>query len=351
MAAIPAARRRSGGRAPAATVIILALALSLAIELPAGRDADLPAAIPTPAAPSVRSGPSLPTGDLVNAGVFAGGYDEIIGAGGPPAADFTDGDYVQLRRPDDIPPIYAPEFVAPDAADWPEGEPVVGLALNGAARAYPAGILYRRELVNDVVGGVPALVSWCPLCYTALAHERRLDAATPVFGNQGALYRGAMTWYDHATGSVWSQPLGAAIAGPQAGRRLALLPAQLTTWGQWRAAHPDTLALAEGGIPAAPYRGPRPGEEHIAGIVIGDEAAAWPYPAVAAAGAGAPVTGRVGAAAVALWRDEGSGAIRARSGEVETPVIIAYRRAWEDFYGDNGDGNDDGAAATDTKDR
>ena len=226
MAAIPAARRRSGGRAPAAIVIMLALALSLAVELPAGRTQ------PTPAAPSA------PIGDLVNAGVFAGGYDEIIGADGPPAADFTDGDYVQLRRPDDIPPIYAPEFVAPEAAGWPEGEPVIGLALNGDARAYPAGILYRRELVNDVVGGVPVLVSWCPLCYTALAHERRLDAATPVFGNQGALYRGAMTWYDHATGSVWSQPLGAAIAGPQAGRRLALLPAQLTTWGQWRAAHP-----------------------------------------------------------------------------------------------------------------
>ena len=292
--------RRSGGRAPAAIVIMLALALSLAIELPD--------ALPAPAAPSVRSRPSLSAGDPVNAGVFAGGYDEIIGADGPPAADFTDGDYVQLRRPDDIPPIYAPEFVAPEAAGWPDSEPVIGLALNGDARAYPAGILYRRELVNDVVGGVPALVSWCPLCYTALAHERRLDAAaTPVFGNQGALYRGAMTWYDHATGSVWSQPLGAAIAGPQAGRRLELLPAQLTTWGQWRAAHPDTLALAEGGIPAAPYRGPRPGEEHIAGIVIGDEAAAWPYPAVAAADAGAPVTGRVGGAAVALWRDEGSG--------------------------------------------
>ena len=328
--AIATALRRSGGRAPVAAMIALALTLSLAVELPA--------APPTPAAPYA------PIGDLVNAGVFAGGYDEIIGADGPAAADFTDGDYVQLRRPDDIPPIYAPEFVAPEAAGWPEGEPVVGLALNGDARAYPAGILYRRELVNDVVGGVPVLVSWCPLCYTALAHERRLDSATPVFGNQGALYRGAMTWYDHATGSVWSQPLGAAIAGPQAGRRLALLPAQLTTWGQWRVAHPDTLALAEDGIPAAPYRGPRPGEEHIAGIVIGDEAAAWPYPAVAAASAGSPVTGRVGAAAVALWRDEGSGGIRAWSGGAETPVIIAYRWAWADFYGGDGDNDSDGAA-------
>ena len=266
---------------------------------------------------------------------FDGGYDEIIGADGATAADFADGDYVQLRRPDDIPPIYAPEFVAADAASRPDDEPVIGLARNGAARAYPTGILYRRELVNDVVGGVPVLVSWCPLCYTALAHERRLDdGATPVFGNQGALYRGAMTWYDHATGSVWSQPLGRAIAGPQAGRRLTLLPAQLTTWGQWRAAYPHTLLLADGGIPAPPYRGRRPGDRHIVGVVIGDAAASWSYRAVAESAGG--IIGRVGSAAVTLRRDDASGAIRAWSGGVELPVIIAYRRAWQDFYGGAG---------------
>lgn len=290
-----------------------------------------------PAAPAVNSvvSPAVDSpvysGD-VGGGYFAGGYDEVIGADGVKAAGFADGDYVQLRRPDDIAPIYAPEFVAADAAGRPDEEPVIGLALNGEARAYPTGILYRRELVNDVVGGVPALVSWCPLCYTALVHERRVDGAAAVFGNQGALYRGAMTWYDHATGSVWSQPLGAAIAGPEAGRRLALLPAQVTTWGEWRAAYPHTLLLSDGGIPAPPYRGRRPGDGHIVGVVVGDGAASWSYRAVAESADGG-VVGRVGNIAVALRRDEASGAIRAWSGGVELPVIIAYRRAWEEFYG------------------
>ena len=273
----------------------------------------------------------------VDGGYFAGGYDEIIGVDGAPVAGFADGEYVQLRRPDDIPPIYAPQFVAADAAVRPDDEPVIGLALNGEARAYPTGILYRRELVNDAVGGVPVLVSWCPLCYTALAHERRLDGggAAAVFGNQGALYRGAMTWYDHATGSVWSQPLGMAIAGPQAGRLLPLLPAQFTTWGQWRAAHPQTLLLTDGGIPAPPYRGRQPGDGHIAGVVagvvVGDAAASWPYRAVAESADG--VVGQVGSAEVTLRRDKDTGAIRAWSGGAELPVIIAYRRAWAEFYG------------------
>ena len=88
-----------------------------------------------------------------------GAIDEIFGADGRPATDFSDGDYVQVRRPDDIRPIYTPDFVSAGNADLPDDELVIGLSINGEARAYPAGILYIRELVNDEVGGVPVVVS------------------------------------------------------------------------------------------------------------------------------------------------------------------------------------------------
>ena len=52
-----------------------------------------------------------------------------------------------------------------------------------------------------------------------------------------------MTWWDHETGSVWSQPKGEAILGPLKGTKLELLPSTLSTWGAWKTAHPDTLAL------------------------------------------------------------------------------------------------------------
>ena len=64
-----------------------------------------------------------------------------------------------------------------------------------------------------------------------------------IFGNQGALWGNAMTWWDHGTGSVWSQPLGEAIAGPLKGETLELLPSTLTTYGSWKAEHPGGLAL------------------------------------------------------------------------------------------------------------
>jgi hypothetical protein len=76
-----------------------------------------------------------------------------------------------------------------------------------------------------------------------MVHRREWDGIELVFGNQGDLWGNAMTWWDHDTGSVWSQPLGEAILGPRKGESLELLPSTLTTWGAWRASHPDTWAL------------------------------------------------------------------------------------------------------------
>ena len=76
-----------------------------------------------------------------------------------------------------------------------------------------------------------------------MVHRRAIDGEPEVFGNQGALWGNAMTWWDHSTGSVWSQPKGEAIMGPRRGELLELLPSTLTTWRAWRTAHPETRAL------------------------------------------------------------------------------------------------------------
>ena len=76
-----------------------------------------------------------------------------------------------------------------------------------------------------------------------MVHRRELNGEVLVFGNQGALWGNAMTWFDHDTGSVWSQPLGEAILGERKGEVLELVTSQLTSWGTWKEDHPDTLAL------------------------------------------------------------------------------------------------------------
>jgi hypothetical protein len=74
-------------------------------------------------------------------------------------------------------------------------------------------------------------------------HDRRIDGEPKVFGNAGGLFMRAMTWYDHETQSVWSQPWGRGIKGELKGVELFLLPSQVTTWASWRGEHPQTLAM------------------------------------------------------------------------------------------------------------
>ena len=71
------------------------------------------------------------------------------------------GFYERERLPRDaIEPIYTPKFVSPEKSSLRPDEMVMGLEINGDARAYPTGLLRAREMVNDEVGGTPVLVSW-----------------------------------------------------------------------------------------------------------------------------------------------------------------------------------------------
>lgn len=66
----------------------------------------------------------------------------------------------QVLDRDDIAPIYNPAFVRASDVDWPAGSLVIGVDIDGEARAYPVGFLTRREIVNDLHRGIPTLVTW-----------------------------------------------------------------------------------------------------------------------------------------------------------------------------------------------
>ena len=70
------------------------------------------------------------------------------------------GKHRQLLYRDAIRPIYDPVFTSAQDAGLDPEELVIGVGINGDLRAYPIGPLIRREMVNDVVGGVPILVTW-----------------------------------------------------------------------------------------------------------------------------------------------------------------------------------------------
>ena len=106
-------------------------------------------------------------------------------------------------------------------------------------------------------------------------HDRRVDGKTRIFGNQGALYNNAMTWFDHRTQSVWSQPWGTAIAGPLQGTALTLIPASVVPWSTWLAQHPDTTVVFNDLKKAFPPA--LQSDEFVIGVALQDAATAYDY--------------------------------------------------------------------------
>ena len=145
-----------------------------------------------------------------------------------------------------------------------------------------------------------------------MVHDRRVDGETFVFGNAGGLFMNAMTWWDHETESIWSQPWGRAISGRLTGVELFLLPSQLTIWGEWRAEHPQTLAMITGYNRMTLFRqGFDP--DFVIGLLLAEQAKAFYYRDVAAAGV---INDFVGQIPVMVWaQDENFHAYIRRVGE------------------------------------
>jgi hypothetical protein len=106
-----------------------------------------------------------------------------------------------------------------------------------------------------------------------MVHRRSIEGEAVVFGNHGALWGNAMTWFDHDTGTIWSQPIGEAIVGPLKGTTLELLPSTLTDWGEWKRLHPDTKALNAPGAPTGFAL-----DQMSIVVVLGEDSAAYPVP-------------------------------------------------------------------------
>jgi hypothetical protein len=145
---------------------------------------------------------------------------------------------------DDIKSVDAPEFAAPSEARWVAANtPVLGLEVDGDARAYPVHVVERHQIVNDVVGGRPVVVTFDPLAGSPLAFERKVGDRTLDFGVAGLLYNGNFLLYDRQTESLWSQLRGQAIAGELSGTRLVRITIRQETMGMWASREPETRVM------------------------------------------------------------------------------------------------------------
>ncbi len=148
--------------------------------------------------------------------------------------------------PDAIPALEDPDFEQVADVDWlAEREPVLALNVNDDARAYPLRIMTWHELVNGTVGGVPVTISYCPLCNSAVAYDRRVGEQILDFGTSGELYNSSLVMYDRQTESLWSHFTGQAVAGHLTGSQLDFLPIQTVRFGDFVATHPKGWVLSQ----------------------------------------------------------------------------------------------------------
>jgi hypothetical protein len=206
---------------------------------------------------------------------------------------------------DGIPAIDMPRYTRAEDVDFlDDREPVILLTVGDESRAYPLQILTWHEIVNTRVGQVPVAVTFCPLCNTAIAFDRRVDGEVLDFGTTGKLRDSDLVMYDRQTESWWQQFGGKALVGTLAGKELQQLPARIVSWGEFRKLHPTGLVLNRdtghvrdyGTNPYAGYDDVAsppifaarnadddrlPPKERVVYVEVGEEAFAVPFPALA----------------------------------------------------------------------
>lgn len=254
---------------------------------------------------------------------------------------------------DGIPALTDPKVVPAEQADGLEpSDRVLGLEMNGQARAYPIKILNWHEVVNDRLGSQPVLVSYCPLCGSGMAFDARVEGQRLSFGVSGKLYNSDVLCYDRKTESLWSQLKMEAVTGRMAGTRLTLLPLEHTTWADWLSRYPSTSVLSsETGYARDyardPYRGyehnsslrfpvarqdPRlPAKEWVIGVSVEGRSKAYPFSILATSTL--LIYDRIGATELIIEYNPAARSARIMDTSGRTvPAVTAYWFAWAAFH-------------------
>lgn len=148
---------------------------------------------------------------------------------------------------DGIPALNTPTYVTVAAADDVLADEVEGIdvEVNGKHRFYSFQILNWHEIVNDKFGDKELLVSYSPLCGSAVVYDRVVeDGIVRVFGDNGHVYNNCPVLYDDKSTALWSQASGALVAGHDHATSLARYPSLVVTWDSWKKAYPNGEVLS-----------------------------------------------------------------------------------------------------------
>ncbi len=145
---------------------------------------------------------------------------------------------------DNISSLDKPKFVpATKIKDLADTEPLLSLNINGDVRGYPLRVLIWHQIVNDVVGGVPVVITYCPLSNSAIVFERTLGGEVISFGVTGLVRHSNMVMYDWGGESWWQQFLGESIVGVRSGQQLKKIVSHVESFALLQARSPQSRIL------------------------------------------------------------------------------------------------------------
>jgi uncharacterized protein DUF3179 len=116
---------------------------------------------------------------------------------------------------------------------------VIGIENNGSGKAYPINFLGYHHKVQDTVGGMPVLVTYCTMCRTGRVYSPLVNGKHQQFRLVGARHYNAVI-EDAGTKTWWYQATGEAAAGPLKGTFLRELPFEQMTLQAWLQKYPDS---------------------------------------------------------------------------------------------------------------
>ena len=129
---------------------------------------------------------------------------------------------------------------------------VVGVAIDGEARAYPVQFIGYHHQVYDTIAGRPILVTYCTVCRTGRVFDPVVNGRVERFRLVGMDHFNAMI-EDHSTRSWWRQVNGEALVGSRQGATLTELSSLQVTLATWLRMHPSTLIMQEDPVFADRY--------------------------------------------------------------------------------------------------
>jgi uncharacterized protein DUF3179 len=120
---------------------------------------------------------------------------------------------------------------------------VIGVVVNGEAKAYPIQLIGYHHQVLDTVGNEPLMVTYCTVCRTGRVYSTLVNGRHESFRLVGMDHFNAL-FEDETSKTWWQQANGTAIAGPLKGSVLKEIPSVQFTVDSWLRQYPNSMVMA-----------------------------------------------------------------------------------------------------------